>query len=167
MRTTVTPQAGETVHFEIDRYKCLMIRKRVRESVRKTGEQGVYQTDKRAQAKTRSETAYLTCQYDQGCTQVTAQLPLPYNSAFLIQRPSSEVLPLGLSLALARGILSSERRVLQPTPRRIIMNCSRSRGLMIEDQFLDLEGAFGEMWATSLRCVNCGCVQDADRRAHV
>jgi hypothetical protein len=41
------------------------------------------------------------------------------------------------------------------------MNCSRCRGLMIEDQFLDLEGAYGEMWTTSLRCVNCGHVHDS------
>ena len=46
------------------------------------------------------------------------------------------------------------------------MNCSRCRGLMIEDQFLDLEGAFGEMWATSLRCVNCGFVHDAVIEQH-
>ncbi len=46
------------------------------------------------------------------------------------------------------------------------MNCLRCRGLMIEDQFLDLEGAFGEMWATSLRSVNCGCVHDAVIEQH-
>lgn len=26
---------------------------------------------------------------------------------------------------------------------------------MVEDLFLDLDDASGEMWATSLRCVNC------------
>ena len=31
------------------------------------------------------------------------------------------------------------------------MTCSRCLGLMIEDQFLDLEGAYGEMWTTSWR----------------
>ena len=41
MRTTVTLQAEGTVRFEGDRYKCLMIRKRVRDTVRKTDEQGV------------------------------------------------------------------------------------------------------------------------------
>ena len=50
------------------------------------------------------------------------------------------------------------------------MTCSRCRGLMIEDQFLDLQGAYGEMWTTSLRCVNCGHVLDAvieqNRLAH-
>ncbi len=41
------------------------------------------------------------------------------------------------------------------------MTCSRCLGLMIEDQFLDLEGAYGEMWTTSLRCVNCGHIYDS------
>ena len=46
------------------------------------------------------------------------------------------------------------------------MICLRCLGLMIEDQFIDLEGAFGEMWATSWRCVNCGCVHDAVIEQH-
>ena len=46
-----------------------MIRKRVQETVPKTGEQQLYEADDRAQAKTRCETACLTCQYDKGCTQ--------------------------------------------------------------------------------------------------
>jgi uncharacterized Zn finger protein len=46
------------------------------------------------------------------------------------------------------------------------MTCSRSRGLMIEDQFLDLEGAYGEMWTTSLRCVNCGHIHDSVIEQH-
>lgn len=41
------------------------------------------------------------------------------------------------------------------------MNCSRCQGLMVEDQFLDLEGGYGEMWTTSLRCLNCGHVHDS------
>ncbi len=41
------------------------------------------------------------------------------------------------------------------------MTCSRCCGLMIEDQFLDLEGAYGQMWTTSWRCVNCGHVHDS------
>ena len=41
------------------------------------------------------------------------------------------------------------------------MTCSRCLGLMVEDQFLDLQGAYGEMWTTGLRCVNCGHVLDA------
>ena len=41
------------------------------------------------------------------------------------------------------------------------MTCLRCLGLMVEDQFLDMEGAAGEMWTTSLRCVNCGHVHDS------
>ena len=41
------------------------------------------------------------------------------------------------------------------------MTCSRCLGLMVEDQFLDLAGGFGQMWTTSFRCVNCGHVYDA------
>ena len=46
------------------------------------------------------------------------------------------------------------------------MTCSRCTGLMLEDQFLDLQGAYGEMWTTSLRCVNCGHVLDAVIEQH-
>lgn len=41
------------------------------------------------------------------------------------------------------------------------MNCSRCLGLMVEDLLLDCKGAYGEMWARSLRCVNCGHVYDS------
>ena len=41
------------------------------------------------------------------------------------------------------------------------MTCSRCCGLMVEDRLLDMEGAFGEMWTTSLRCMNCGHVHDS------
>jgi hypothetical protein len=41
---------------------------------------------------------------------------------------------------------------------------------MVEDHFLDVQGAFGQMWTTSLRCVNCGHVHDSvieqNRLAH-
>ena len=46
------------------------------------------------------------------------------------------------------------------------MNCSRCRGLMIEDRFLDMESSYGQMWATSLRCVNCGHVHDSVTEQH-
>ena len=46
------------------------------------------------------------------------------------------------------------------------MTCSRCRGFMIEDHFIDLEGAYGEMWTTSMRCVNCGHVHDAVIEQH-
>jgi hypothetical protein len=41
------------------------------------------------------------------------------------------------------------------------MTCIRCYGLMIADQFLDLAGAYGQMWTTSWRCVNCGYVHDS------
>ena len=41
------------------------------------------------------------------------------------------------------------------------MSCSRCSGFMLEEMFLDMEGGFGEMWARSWRCVNCGHVHDA------
>lgn len=43
------------------------------------------------------------------------------------------------------------------------MNCSRCRGLMIATHFLDYEGGYGEMWASSWRgagWANCGYVYD-------
>lgn len=46
------------------------------------------------------------------------------------------------------------------------MNCSRCRGLMIEDQFLDMQSQYGQMWARSLRCVNCGYVHDPTIEQH-
>ena len=41
------------------------------------------------------------------------------------------------------------------------MHCSRCQGLMVKDQLLDMKGGYGQMWATSLRCVNCGRIQDS------
>ena len=41
------------------------------------------------------------------------------------------------------------------------MKCRRCQGLMVGDHFLDMAGGYGEMWAHSLRCVNCGTVYDA------
>jgi uncharacterized Zn finger protein len=46
------------------------------------------------------------------------------------------------------------------------MNCSRCRGLMIEEQFLDMQSQYGQMWARSLRCVNCGYVHDSTIEQH-
>jgi hypothetical protein len=37
---------------------------------------------------------------------------------------------------------------------------------MVEDHFLDLKGAFGEMWTTSWRCMNCGRVHDSVIEQH-
>ncbi|HSL02722.1 MAG TPA: hypothetical protein VK901_04195 [Nitrospiraceae bacterium] len=36
------------------------------------------------------------------------------------------------------------------------MTCSRCRRLIIEDRSLDLESPYGQRWASSLRCANCG-----------
>ena len=41
------------------------------------------------------------------------------------------------------------------------MTCSRCCGLMVVDRLLDMESAFGEMWTTSLRCMNCGHIHDS------
>jgi len=46
------------------------------------------------------------------------------------------------------------------------MTCLRCRGLMIEDQFLDMQSQYGQMWARSLRCVNCGHVHDSVTEQH-
>ena len=46
------------------------------------------------------------------------------------------------------------------------MTCSRCSGFMFVDQFLDLKGGYGEMWASSWRCVNCGHVQDSVIEQH-
>jgi len=32
---------------------------------------------------------------------------------------------------------------------------------MVENQLFDLEGTYGHMWTTSLRCMNCGHVHDS------
>jgi len=41
------------------------------------------------------------------------------------------------------------------------MECIRCRGLLVEDHLLDFEAGYGEMWARSWRCVNCGHAHDA------
>ena len=46
------------------------------------------------------------------------------------------------------------------------MHCSRCQGLMMEEHLLDMEGGFGEMWTTSLRCMNCGHVHDSVIEQH-
>lgn len=40
------------------------------------------------------------------------------------------------------------------------MNCSRCRGLMVKEHFLDFEGTYGHMWSSGYRCMNCGNVHD-------
>ena len=46
------------------------------------------------------------------------------------------------------------------------MTCLRCLGLMVEDRFLDFEGAYGQMWTVSWRCMNCGHVHDAVIEQH-
>ncbi len=46
------------------------------------------------------------------------------------------------------------------------MTCSRCCGFMVEEHCLDMEGAFGEMWTTSWRCMNCGRIHDAVIEQH-
>jgi hypothetical protein len=41
------------------------------------------------------------------------------------------------------------------------MHCSRCHGLMRKDHLSDMEGGFGEMWAQTWRCMNCGAVHDS------
>ena len=40
------------------------------------------------------------------------------------------------------------------------MECLRCQGLMVEDQFFDLEGTQGFMWMKGWRCMNCGHAAD-------
>ena len=40
------------------------------------------------------------------------------------------------------------------------MECTRCRGLMVEDHFIDLHGTGGLMWMRGWRCMNCGHVVD-------
>ena len=40
------------------------------------------------------------------------------------------------------------------------MNCTRCRGLMVEDHLLDFEGTSGYMWTKGYRCMNCGHIHD-------
>jgi len=40
------------------------------------------------------------------------------------------------------------------------MHCSRCHGLMLQDHLLDMGAGFGEMWAQSWRCTNCGSLHD-------
>lgn len=46
------------------------------------------------------------------------------------------------------------------------MTCTRCQGLMLEEQIIDMEAAYGEMWSLSSRCVNCGHRHDAVIQQH-
>jgi hypothetical protein len=47
-----------------------------------------------------------------------------------------------------------------------IMECIRCQGLMVEDQFFDLEGTQGFMWMKGWRCRHCGHAPDPLREAN-
>lgn len=51
------------------------------------------------------------------------------------------------------------------------MTCTRCRGCMARDHFMDIRESGGEMWATSWRCLNCGNVFDPvverNRQLHI
>ena len=40
------------------------------------------------------------------------------------------------------------------------MTCSRCSGFMQESLFLDVQGSYGERWASSWHCLNCGHTHD-------
>jgi len=44
--------------------------------------------------------------------------------------------------------------------------CTRCHGLMLEEQMIDMEGDYGEMWVRSWRCFNCGHRDDAVLQRH-
>jgi hypothetical protein len=50
------------------------------------------------------------------------------------------------------------------------MTCSRCKGCMARDHFLDLQQSGGEWWMEGWRCINCGHVFDPvveqNRRLH-
>ncbi len=69
-----------------------------------------------------------------------------------------------------RGIfiaLNSEKRQIKglvtamttPYPEAC-RNCSRCRGLMVEDDLLDIRESHVPMWIRGLRCVSCGNIVD-------
>lgn len=44
--------------------------------------------------------------------------------------------------------------------------CTRCQGFMLEEQMIDMEGDYGEMWSRSWRCFNCGHRDDAVLQHH-
>ena len=46
------------------------------------------------------------------------------------------------------------------------MNCTRCQGLMLEEQMIDMEAGYGEMWTRGWRCFNCGHRDDAVLQHH-
>lgn len=46
------------------------------------------------------------------------------------------------------------------------MSCTRCQGLMLEEQMIDMEAGYGEMWSCSWRCFNCGHRDDTVMQYH-
>jgi hypothetical protein len=46
------------------------------------------------------------------------------------------------------------------------MSCTRCQGLMLEEQMIDMEADYGEMWSRGWRCINCGHRDDAVLQHH-
>lgn len=46
------------------------------------------------------------------------------------------------------------------------MGCTRCQGLMLEEQMIDMEASYGEMWVSARRCVNCGYRDDTIMQQH-
>ena len=46
------------------------------------------------------------------------------------------------------------------------MTCTRCQGLMLDEQIIDMEAGYGEMWSRCSRCVNCGHRHDAVIQHH-
>ena len=44
--------------------------------------------------------------------------------------------------------------------------CTRCHGMMMEEQMIDMEAGYGEMWSRSWRCFNCGHRDDAVIQHH-
>lgn len=46
------------------------------------------------------------------------------------------------------------------------MRCTRCRGLMVVDHFLDMRDDTGHLWLRVWRCVNCGTVAEPGMAGH-
>jgi hypothetical protein len=46
------------------------------------------------------------------------------------------------------------------------MTCTRGYGLMLDEQMIDMETSYGEMWVCARRCINCGYRDDAVMQQH-
>lgn len=65
-----------------------------------------------------------------------------------------------LFLSCLATLLLTDTSDVNPFTGRMTMSCSRCRGLMVREHFLDFDGTIGHMWANGYRCMNCGNVHD-------